>query len=142
MVKLDLSIIIQIVNFLFLIFALDRILYKPVRKVLLQRKEKVAGLEKSIQVATRDAKEKDEYLAAGIKAARERGLQEKEFFLNSADEDEKRIIQSIHKKAEAELEAVRRQLEKEVETARIALEKDIDDFAGAIGQKILGRSIS
>ncbi|RJQ56561.1 MAG: ATPase [Desulfobacteraceae bacterium] len=142
MVELDRSIIIQIINFVFLIWVLNVILYKPIRKVLMQRREKVAGLEKSIQVSERDATEKDQYLAAGVKAAREKGLQEKESLLNSASEEEKRIIHSIHKKAERDLEAVRRQLEKDVEQARIGLQKDIDGFAEAIGFKILGRSIS
>jgi F-type H+-transporting ATPase subunit b len=90
----------------------------------------------------RDAKEKDESLLAGIKAAREMGLKEKEDLLNSAAEDEKRIIASIQKKAEAQLSTVRQQIEKEAETARSTLQEEIDQFAVAIGEKILGRSVS
>ena len=40
---------IQIANFLFLIWVLNLILYRPIRRVLLQRKDKITGLEQSIQ---------------------------------------------------------------------------------------------
>jgi F-type H+-transporting ATPase subunit b len=142
MISIDKSLVIQIVNFVFLIWILNIVLYKPIRRILLQRKEKISGLEKNIQTSLRDAKEKDESLLAGIKAAREMGLKEKEALLNSAAEDEKRIIKTIQKKAEAQMTTVRQQIEQEAESVRIALQEEIDQFAEAIGEKILGRSVS
>ena len=141
MVNLDGSLLIQIVNFVFLICILNIVLYKPIRKVLLQRKEKISGLEKSIRTSERDTKEKDEALLSGIKSARERGLKEKESLLNSAIEDEKKIIEAIHRKAQEEFLTVREQIAEDAERARRALQEEIDEFARAIGQKILGRTL-
>ena len=45
MIKIDASVVLQIVNFVFLIVVLNVVLFKPVRKILRQRKEKVDGLE-------------------------------------------------------------------------------------------------
>ena len=142
MISVDGSLFVQIVNFVFLIWILNIILYKPIRKILLQRKDKIFGFEKNIQTSLRDAKEKDESLSAGIKAAREMGLKEKEALLNSAAEDERRIIKAIQKKAEEELTKIRQQIKKDADSARVALQEEIDNFAEAIGQKILGRSVS
>ena len=142
MISVDGSLFIQIVNFVFLIWILNIVLYKPIRKILQQRKEKISGFEKNIQTSLRDAKEKDESLLAGIKAAREMGLKEKEALMNSAVEDEGRIIRAIQKKAEEELTKVRQQIEKDADSARVALQEEIDNFAEAIGQKMLGRSVS
>ncbi len=142
MISIDKSLVLQIVNFVFLIWILNIVLYKPIRKIVSQRKEKVSGLEKSIQTSLRDAKEKDESLLSGIKAAREMGMKEKETIINSAAEDEKRIIQAIQKKAQEQITKVRQQVEKEAEDARITLQGEIDHFAEAIGEKILGRSVS
>ena len=141
MISLDSSIVIQIVNFVFLICVLNIVLYKPIRKVLQLRREKISGLEKSIQTSERDLKEKDEALLAAIKAARERGLKEKESLLNSATEDEKKIIESIHRKAQEEFLAVREQIAKDADIVRGVLQKEIDEFAAAIGRKILGREV-
>lgn len=142
MISIDKSLVLQIVNFVFLIWILNIVLYKPIRRILLQRKEKISGLEKSIHTSLRDAKEKDDSLAAGVKAAMEMGLKEKEALLNSAAEDEKRILAAIQKKAEARLATVRRQIEKDAENARIALQAEVDSFAEAIGERLLGRSVS
>jgi F-type H+-transporting ATPase subunit b len=142
MISVDGSLVIQIVNFVFLIWILNIVLYKPIRKILLQRKDKISGFEKNIQTSLRDAKEKDESLLAAIKAAREMGLKEKEALLNSAAEDEGKIIRAIQKKAEEELIKVRQQIEKDADSARVVLQEEIDNFAEAIGQKILGRSVS
>jgi F-type H+-transporting ATPase subunit b len=45
MVSVDGSIVVQIVNFLVLIWILNMVLYKPIRKILLDRKEKMTGLQ-------------------------------------------------------------------------------------------------
>ena len=141
MIKIDVSVFVQIVNFIFLILVLNAVLYKPVRKILLQRKEKINGLEQNIETFTKDAQEKDESYLEGIKEARTKGLIEKENLMQSASEEEKIIIAKINKKAQADLEAVREQITKDTGQVSVSLEKEIDSFAEAIRQKILGRAV-
>ncbi len=45
----DGSLFVQIANFLIIIWALNVILYKPIRKILIQRKEKIVSLEQNIE---------------------------------------------------------------------------------------------
>lgn len=135
------SLIIQIVNFLFLIWVLNIILYKPIRNILIQRKEKFARLEENIEVLNRDAQEKDDAYAKGIREARAKGFQEKETLMQAATADEKEIIEKINKKSQAELVEIRKKIAKEAEVAREALQQEIDAFANAIGEKILGRVV-
>lgn len=140
MIKIDVSVFVQIVNFIFLILVLNVVLYKPVRKILLQRKEKINGLEQSVETFTKDAQGKDESYIGGIKEARSKGLKEKENLLQSASEEEKVIIDKINEKAKADLEAVREQITKDTGHVSVSLQKEIDSFAEAIRQKILGRA--
>ena len=137
----DWSTLIQVVNFVFLIFILNIILYKPIRSVLIQRKEKIAGLKEGIDAFERDAVEKEEAFASGIKDARANGLKEKEALLTAAAEEEKRIIEKINKKAQANLAEVKEKVVKDAEEAKVSLLKEIDGFANAIGGKILGRVV-
>jgi F-type H+-transporting ATPase subunit b len=137
----DESLFIQIVNFLFLIWAMNILLYRPIRNVLIQRKEKFASLGENIETLTRDAQEKDDAFAEGLKEARAQGLKEKEVFVQAASEEEKEIIAKINQKAQADLEEVRTKIAKDVEAARTSLQKEVDTFADAIGEKILGRAI-
>lgn len=137
----DESLFIQIVNFLFLIWALNLILYKPIRNILTQRKEKIDSLEHNIETLDTDARERDDAYAAGIKDARARGFKEKEALVQTAAEEEKAIIEKINQKAQADLAEMREKIAKDAETVRATLQKEIDAFANAIGEKILGRTV-
>jgi len=137
----DSSLLIQIANFVFAIWVLNLLLYKPIRKILSQRKEKVDGLEHSIESATRDAEEKDEAFAAGIKKARSKGIDQKNALMQEATDEEKSILAGINRKAQEELEQVHDQIKQEAEVARDSLQKEIDSFADQISEKILGRAV-
>ena len=137
----DGSAIIQIINFLFLIWILNVLLYKPIRKILIQRKEKIDGLELSIENSDKDASEKDEAFTAGLKEARAKGFKEKEALMQQAMDEEKTIIAEINRKAHEELTEVRDKIKKEAEVARGSLQKEVDSFADQICQKILGRAV-
>jgi len=141
MISIDGSIIIQIVNFIFLIWVLNIILYKPIRNVLLQRKERVADFEQSIEASRRDVEEKDEAFSLGIKEAKAKGLKEKEGLLQIASEEERKIIEKINEKAQADIANVRVKIAEDAESARKSLQQEVDTFADAIAQKILGRAV-
>jgi len=140
MISLDGSLFIQIINFLFLIFALNFVLYKPIRKILIQRKEKITGLEQSIDTCNSDAKEKDDAFTSGLKEARAKGMGEKEALMQTATDEEKVIIEKINQKAQADLAEVREKVAKDSESVRASLQEELDDIATAISHKILGRA--
>ncbi|MDZ7597196.1 MAG: ATPase [Desulfobacterales bacterium] len=141
MVNVDVSVFIQIINFLVLIWVLNLVLYKPIRKILIQRKEKVMALEKGAETSLQEAKAREAAFDQGIKAARAKGLKEKDSFMQEAGEEEKRIVGEINAKAQSDLAAVRGQIARDAAAVRAALQKEVDGFAKAIGQKILGRAI-
>jgi len=141
MINVDGSVFIQIANFIFLIWVMNMILYKPIRKALLQRKEKVSGLERSIVDFNTQALEKENAFASGIKEARTSGLKEKQALIQSGSDEEKIVLENINKKAQVELAKSREKIAKDAESVRISLQKELDTFVNAIGQKILGRAV-
>ncbi len=137
----DWTFLLQMANFLFLIWVLNMILYKPIRNVLRQRHQKVSGLEESISVCQKDVKDKEDAFMAAIRDARAKGMQKKEALMAAAATEEKRIIAAINAKAQADLAGVRERIVKDAEAARSSLMQEIDIFAEAIGHKILGRAL-
>lgn len=137
----DGSLIIQIANFLLIIWILNLILYRPIRNILRQRRERIEGLELSIETYNENALEKDDAFASGIKEARARGLKEKEILLQAAAEEEKQIIENVNAKAQAELAEIRKKITKDADSARTSLQERVDEFADEICQKILGRNV-
>jgi F-type H+-transporting ATPase subunit b len=142
MISVDYTFFIQMANFIALIFILNAILYKPIRKILIERKKKIQGYEEGIEGLQRDASEKEETFQAKIGEAKTKGFQEKEALKQTGQEEEKQLISEINQKAQAELEAVRGQIAKDAEVARRGLQRDIKVFSAAIAKKILGRAVS
>jgi len=138
----DWSLFVQIGNFILLIIILNVILYKPIRKILIERKRKIQGYEEGIEAIQRDASESEQSFQAKVSEARQQGVQQKEALKQTGQEEEKRLIDEINQKAQAELEAVRAQIAKDAEDARRGLEKEIGAFSGTIAEKILGRAVS
>jgi F-type H+-transporting ATPase subunit b len=139
MVSVDGSLVLQIVNFLVLIWVLNMVLYKPIRKVLLERKNKVNGLQSVIEGSAQQVDDKEKAYSEGVRQARAAGQKEKETLLQAAAEEEKAIVGKINDAAQAELKEVKGKIAQEMGAVKAALEKEVDAFADAIGQKILGR---
>ncbi|MCD6273088.1 MAG: ATPase [Deltaproteobacteria bacterium] len=141
MVSLDVSLIIQIVNFILLIWLLNILLYKPIRRIVLERKNKFTGIERAINTLNGSARDAGDAYALGVKGARAKGLKEKDAFLSVAAEEEKEIIDKINKTAQENLAEVRKRIAKDAESVRVSLQKELTTFTDAIGKKILGRAV-
>lgn len=141
MISIDGSVVIQIANFVILIWALNLVLYKPIRKMLAERTHQFNELEKTIQTFNARVEEKIQAWSLGLKEARAKGLSEKEKMIQAAAEEERRLIEQINSKAQADLEEIRNKIAKDALSVREALQQELDALANAIGQKILGRAV-
>ncbi len=141
MVSLDYSIIIQIANFLILIWVLNMILYNPIRRILSQRKEKFSGLEQDIDALSKEARQQDKAYDSGVRAARSKGKKQKDAMMEAALAEEKKVLEKINAQAQKDLAEVKNKIAKDADQVRSALQNQVDDFAGAITQKILGRAV-
>ena len=141
MVEVNFSIVYQIINFLILIWILNVILYKPIQKILNQRKEKVSGLEQNIAALGQEATQQDNAYDEGMRAARSKAKKEKEAMMEAASTEEKAILAKINAKAQADMAEVKNKIAKDVEQVGSALQNQVNDFAAAITQKILGRVV-
>lgn len=137
----DISLVYQMINFLILLFVLNVLLYKPIRKMLLERKAKIQGLDAGVKKATADLVSQEESYKNGLRQARSEGLKEKEAFVEEASKQEREIIDQINQKAQANLARIKKQVADETEQARKALKGEVEAFAKAIGEKILGRAV-
>ena len=137
----DWTVIVQLVNFLFLVFMMNLLLFKPIRKMLLERKAKISGLEESIDSTEKEATTQDEAFAQGLKDARGKGLKEKEALLQEASDEEKAIIGKINEQAQADLAEVRAKIAADTDAVKAKLTEEVDGFADIISEKILGRAV-
>jgi len=135
----DASVLIQIINFILLILLLNIVMFKPIRNIIIKRKEKVDGFSSDIESLIVSVKEKEKSFEQKIKEARAKGLKEKEAMISEAESEEKKILAEINKKAGADIEAIKEKIKKNADAVRKSLKDEINDFAESISKKILGR---
>ncbi len=138
----DWTLILQIINFLALVFVLNQVCYKPIRSILLERKQKIQGFEQDIDGLKQEATESDQTFHTKIGEAKVKGFQQQEALKQSAEEEEKKLIEEIHQTAQADLETVRARIAKDAAGAKLSLQTEAQAFCAAIAEKILGRAVS
>ncbi|MBN1102692.1 MAG: hypothetical protein JXL84_04665 [Deltaproteobacteria bacterium] len=141
MLKIDYSLLIQIANFLILLLLLNVILYKPIRRILKQRKEEMEGLElRALDLRDRSAKD-SRSLEESILGARREALKEKESLKAEALEMEKKMYQEATAKAGEKLDLARKDAEGKLAEIRQGLVREVDLFSRDLAEKLLGRSL-
>jgi len=137
----DWTLFVQMANFILLIFILNAVLYKPIRKILLERKKKINGLQQAVASAEEGAAESQGAFKVKMGEAKMKGHQEKEALKETARAEERRLLAEINEKAAKDLEAVRAQVAKEAQDAKVKLKGEIEAFSASIAEKILGRAV-
>ncbi len=140
MVSVDYSVIVQIINFILLVWLMNIVLYKPIRSILAQRKRNISAFEQGIRSSEESVIEKEEAFTSGIREARAKGLLIKDTLLDEASSEERRVIDEISKKAQANLAEVREKIAADASVVKESLQKEVDVFATQISEKILGRA--
>ena len=137
----NITVFVQIANFLFLLIVLNFILYRPIRKILGRRSEKENSLHESIG----DFRERSEHygkeLEEGVKEARGEGFKEKDNLKKAGALVEKEVLQKAISSAEEKIGKAKDGIERSVTGVRQSLEDELNMFAKEVAEKILGRSI-
>jgi len=141
MMKIDISLIYQIANFLFLLFVLNLILYRPIRNIIRKRKEEMEGLERAIQEYQSQAEQSAKSIEEGMVLARKEGFREKEAIKEQGVEEERSILSEAMAKAGEKVQEAKKEIEAKVEEVRKELERQVANFSAELVQKILGRSV-
>jgi len=141
MLSIDSSVIIQIANFLILLFLLNIILYRPIRKVLRQRNQEMSVLEGGAADLQAKALEYSNTLEENLANARRLGFRERESLRAEGLELEKKMYQEATASAGGKMEEARKRMELRAGEIRSTLEKEIGLFSQELAEKILGRRL-
>lgn len=136
------NLLLQGVNFLFLLFVLNFVLYRPIRRTIEERRKTFEGMQNEVRSLNGDAQKSIEEWEAGLDVARKAGLQKREGIKKEGLDQEKNLIQGVRADAETKMDQLRGQIVKDMEEVRGELKAQIGSFSRDMAEKILGRSIS
>ena len=139
MVTVDITMVIQMINMVVLMFLLNGVLYKPVKKILKERSEKMQGMQNDVAKFEENARLRQEEVDAKMskasgkaKAALDAARAEAQAAGDEKMASIKAEVDDFREKQLAEISA-------QIDTAQQELKANLDGFATDMASKILGR---
>ncbi|MDR1870987.1 MAG: ATP synthase F0 subunit B [Deltaproteobacteria bacterium] len=140
-VSLDISLFIQILNFLVLMLVLNLFLYKPLRKILHERETLFESYREMADVAKKQLEDGEEEKARSKEEALTVGLETLKGLRSAGREREKEILAEAQESSLQRLEEARARLAKETATVRSSLEGEAQTLATDLASQLLGRPV-
>jgi F-type H+-transporting ATPase subunit b len=141
MIDIDRSLFFQLINLLFLLWILNTILYRPIRKIVKERDLRMGTLEADLSNMMREIESRNEQMVADIKQARIQGFNQKEELRKTGLQQEGEIVGEAGRRAEKKIVQVREEISSSIAGARESLKSELKEFSGAVAEKILGRKL-
>lgn len=142
MIEINFTLIIQIINFLALIFILNIVLYKPILKVLEEREERVDGQQQQAKKILEDGQVLVGDYNQKLYNAKVEAMNAKNAARNEASNQANGIIETARKEAEEIIAQMQQQMASEMAQAKKELEPELSVMASTIAQQILGRKVA
>ena len=133
--------VVQGLIFLLVLWFLDKILFKPIVKILQEREERTEGF---LNQADQLGEKADETLAQyneKFRQARKEALELKRKLILEGAEKREVEINRARKEAQGFLEEMRRNIAEEAEQTKKTLHQQVDALGKIVAQKALGRSV-
>jgi F-type H+-transporting ATPase subunit b len=137
----DYTLFIQIANFLLLLVLLNAILYRPIRKILKNRREEMDAFQHKIQDFEGKFSSFTKKIQEGTAEARKEGLKERESLKKNGQEEEKQMLREASSKASVKIGDARKEMDDKLKGVRLSLEREMALFSKELAEKVLGRSL-
>ena len=141
LINIDKSLIVQGVNFLILLFILQRLLYKPLLAKMEERTVAIKTALDQAQAAQVAAARQQEENEARLRAAYAEAAAIREQALREAAEESRKHIESAQAQARKLVDDTKSQLDGEIRRAREELRRDVSDLAIAAAEKLVRRTL-
>ncbi|HTO11147.1 MAG TPA: F0F1 ATP synthase subunit B [Candidatus Binatia bacterium] len=141
LISVDKSLIVQVVNFLILLFILQRLLYKP---FLAKMQERTSTIQKALDEAKEAraaAAKQQEENETRLRAAHAEAAVVREQALKEAAEESRKHIEAAQAQSRRMVEDTKAQLDTEVRRAREELRREVGDIAVAVAEKLVRKSL-
>lgn len=141
MVNLDYTILIQMANFIVLIFILKKLLYAPILGAMNERKERMEESDGEIKRLRQEVEQKFSEYEERVRLAKLDALEQRNAIVKEGADLAKSMIEAVRGEIPALMEQFNARITREVDAARAVLGSQSRKISLEIAEKVLGRSI-
>lgn len=140
-IELNLAFFVQLMNFIVLILVLNIFLYKPIRKVLNERRQVIDSAREKAAAVDLEVQEKVAQYEARLRDVKAEAASIRTSALKQAQAEEALLLETARNQANVSLGAIREKIALESKEAKKILTAQAETLSGEICEKILGRSL-
>jgi len=141
LISLDKSLIIQGINFVILLFLLQKVLYKPLLTKMSERTDAIRKSLEEAQNARAEAAKQQQENAERLRAAHAEAAAIRAAALKEAAEEQRKLVEAARAEAARLVESARAQMETDIRRAREELRREVSDLAIGVAEKLIRKSL-
>lgn len=141
MVSLDYTTLVQIVNFVLLMFILNTLLYKPIMGVIEKRKEQMEKSDGEVKRLRQEVEQKLAEYEEKVRLAKLEAMEQRNALVKEGADLAKSTIEAVRSEIPMLMEQFNAKMGREVDAARAILHSQSRKISLEIAEKVLGRSI-
>jgi len=142
MIEINLTIVIQVLQFLILMFILNRLLFKPISQVMAERKAKINAWEEKTQNLQDSARVKLEKYENQLREERTQAQERQEQLTKELKKKEEENLRTVSEEAAGLIASAQRVIVEETERLRLELRQQAVELSQILAEKVLGRKVS
>ena len=137
MVELNITLVIQIVNFIVALIVLNFLLIGPVRAIIRRRKEMTEAMSRDIGRFAEESALRLKRYEAEMESVRAQAAVQRENARAQAAETSRSILENAQEEAAQFLQRSRKEADQEVATLRLGLSARVNALAGKVVSRVL-----
>jgi F-type H+-transporting ATPase subunit b len=141
-INLNMTLLVQMVNFLILIVLLQRFLYKPLTQFLATRADGIKRSLEEAKAAREAAANAQQEYEARIAATRREAAALRESAVREVEEERQRLLKVSRDEAARLLTEAKAQIEQEVKRAKAELRAEVVGLSLGVAERLIGRSLT
>jgi F-type H+-transporting ATPase subunit b len=141
MVTIDKTLLFQMINMVILMVLLNGVLYKPIKKILKERAEKMLGMQNDIAKFDKNARLRQQEVDAKMAKASGKAKAALDAARNEAQTAGAERMASIKAEVDSYKEKQMVEINAQIGAARSGLQTNLQGFATEMASKILGRAL-
>lgn len=141
MIDVNISMLIQLINFFIVLAVLNAILYRPIRAVIKKRAQRMSAQLRDVENFTSQAQEKMAAYTSALAAAQQQGVEIRSKLKADGYQEEATLLDGANKSAAQELKAAREDAASQVRAGKKTLTSRVDGYARQVSEKVVGWAV-
>jgi F-type H+-transporting ATPase subunit b len=142
MIEINLTIIIQVLQFLIVVFILNRLLFRPISQVIHERQQKIVTWEENTQRLQNTASSRLENYEKQLREEKIRARQKQEQLKQELKEKKEENLRAVAAEAAQIVSSTQQALAAEREKLRLELSRQATELSQILVEKVLGRRLT